>query len=160
MRGYKKEAAMLTGYCGRCGGKCCRGHHILLSAKEYERLALVRAFPGGRIDSPTGCSVRSIDALSGGKCPFLKEAGCELSEKERPLICRMFPLTFTLEKEGITFQLSRLCPYVKEVAKMHAWVAETKKQAASELKDTWSNKELRCFGEYLRKRQEDLLSCD
>jgi len=159
MPSYEKEAAVLAGYCRRCGGKCCGGHYILISAGEYALLAKMRKFPEGGINSPTGCVVRSIDALGGGKCPFLEKEGCILPGKMRPLVCRMFPVTFTLEKEGIRFHLSKFCPYAQDVRGLKIWLEETKKEALTELAERWSRKEIRCFGDYLRKKEHDLMEC-
>jgi Fe-S-cluster containining protein len=157
MADLAEEEQKLAEYCKRCQGKCCRGHYVLLSRKEYARLKEIKDFSEGRIDSPTGCAVRSIDALSCGKCPFLGEEGCVLSGKDRPLVCRMFPVTYTLEKEGLAFHLSRFCPFAEAVLGLKNWLAETKKQASKELKRDWSGREVRCFGRYLRKSAEALM---
>jgi Fe-S-cluster containining protein len=129
----------------------------MLSGEEYRRLKAIRRFREGSIDSPPGCTMRTIDALSGGKCPFLADGGCILGSAERPLVCRMFPVTYTLGKGGLRFHLSKFCPHADVVLKLGSWLAETKKAAAEELKDAWSGREVRCFGGYLRKREGELI---
>ncbi len=114
-------------------------------------------FPRKKIDSPTGCAMEGIDALHGGKCPFLGVSGCVLSGKSRPLVCRMFPLTYTCDAGIVQFYLSKKCPYAEKVKKLRAWVDETRKEAGEELKKTWSGKEVRCFGDYLKKDADDLI---
>ena len=151
------QERMLAEHCKRCKGKCCAGHHILLSKGEFLRLKAVKNFAEGSIDSPTGCRMQTIDALSGGKCPFLADAGCILGPADRPLVCRMFPVTYTLEKGGISFHLSKFCPHTKEIMKLTLWLEETKKAAAGELRAEWSGREVRCFGRYLRKRNDSLI---
>jgi Fe-S-cluster containining protein len=133
------------------------GHCILLSGSECRILSEHADFPRRRINSPTGCGIEAIDALSSGKCPFLMDSGCCLSGMMRPLVCRMFPLTYILERGKIEFYLSKKCPYTDEVKKLKAWLAKTKRDGAEELKKTWTSREIRCFGEYLMKADDELI---
>jgi Fe-S-cluster containining protein len=157
MQPYETDASKLALLCQKCNGKCCKNHYILLSGSEYKTLSEYAVFPRKRFDSPTGCMINAIDALSGGKCPFLKTSGCVLSSKERPLVCRMFPLTYTLEKKEVKFYLSRKCPYIEDVKKLENWLKKTKKDGEEELKKTWKGKEIRCFGDYLKKADDELI---
>ena len=157
MQSYEIDASSLAILCKKCPGKCCGGHYILLSEKEFRALSKYADFPKKKINSPTGCGITAIDALSNGKCPFLGESGCVLSAKTRPLVCRMFPLTYTFEGRKIKFYLSKKCPYIDDVKKLKAWLAETKKDGTEELKKTWSSKEIRCFGDYLKKSEDELI---
>jgi Fe-S-cluster containining protein len=156
MQSYDLDASKLAHLCEKCRGKCCGGHYILLSHKESECLLESSDFPKKKINSPTGCAITAIDALSTGKCPFLRASGCILSEKTRPLVCRMFPLTYTFAGGKIKFYLSKKCPYAEEARKLKTWIAETKSAGEQELKKTWSNKEIRCYGRALKKDTNDL----
>lgn len=147
----------MSALCRECGGKCCMGHYILLSGSECRRLSEFMDFPRKKIDSPTGCAVEGIDALNGGKCPFLGVSGCVLSGKSRPLVCRMFPLTYTCEAGVVRFHLSKKCPHADAVKNLKGWIEETRKEADDELKKEWSGKEIRCFGTYLKKDADDLI---
>jgi|WetSurMetagenome_2_1015567.scaffolds.fasta_scaffold25719_2 Fe-S-cluster containining protein len=157
MRSYAADASELACLCEKCRGKCCMGHYILLSASECIALSKYADFPRKRIDSPTGCAIAALDALSSGKCPFLKPSGCALSEKMRPLVCRMFPMTYTLENGVIKFYLSKKCPYIDDVKKLEDWLKKTKRDGSEELKKTWTSKEIRCFGDYLKKADDELI---
>jgi Fe-S-cluster containining protein len=156
MQSYETDASLLAQLCEKCQGKCCRGHYILLSGYECKTLSEYADFPKKRINSPTGCAITAIDALSKGKCPFLKAPGCVLSSRERPLVCRMFPLTYTFEKREVKFYLSKKCPYIEDVKKLETWLAKTKREGVEELKKTWKGKEIRCFGDYLKKADDEL----
>jgi len=156
MQSYETDASELASLCKKCLGKCCGGHYILLSEKECTVISKYFDFPRKRINSPTGCGIEAIDALSAGKCPFLKVSGCILSGKMRPLVCRMFPLTYTFGERKIKFYLSKKCPYLDDVKKLKVWLAETKREGAEELKKTWSSKEIRCYGRALKKDTNDL----
>lgn len=133
------------------------GHYIIMSASDLRRLSDREPFPIKRIDSPAGCSINALDALISGRCPFLTLTGCVLSEDMRPLVCRMFPLTYTLEKKEIKFYLSKKCPYVSEVNALSNWISETKRASLIELGRDWTRKELRSYGEYLKKSFDELL---
>jgi len=104
-RGYslEEDIGVLAGLCRRCGGRCCRGHYIVLSASDSLRLSPWRPFPVERINSPVGCSLEALDALKAGRCSFLALDGCVLPADVRPFICRMFPLTYRLENGGLFF---------------------------------------------------------
>jgi Fe-S-cluster containining protein len=157
MQPYETDASKLALLCQKCKGKCCKNHYILLSGSECKDLSKYADFPRKTINSPTGCGITAIDALSKGKCPFLKAAGCVLSSRERPLVCRMFPLTYTFEKREVKFYLSKKCPYIEDVKKLESWLKKTKRNGVEELKKTWTGKEIRCFGDYLKKADDELI---
>ncbi len=157
MSSYESEALVLAGLCQRCGGRCCAGHYILLSKSECRRLSDYMDFPRKKIDSPTGCAMEGIDALHGGKCPFLGVYGCVLSARSRPLVCRMFPVTYTCDAGVVRFHLSKKCPHIDSVKRLTKWVAETRREAEEELRKDWTGKELRCFGNYLKKDADELI---
>ncbi len=160
-----REEKTLASLCKKCAGKCCMGHHIVLSGREYDLLKAVKDFPHGRIDSPAGVAMGSIDAISPGRCPFLadkieadeQKTACILSADSRPLVCRMFPLTFTCERGRIEFFLSKKCPYAEKVAGLHEWIIHTTRFSRKELASTWSGRERRSLGGLLRKDRGDLL---
>jgi Fe-S-cluster containining protein len=157
MHSYETDVSELASLCEKCRGKCCGGHYILLSGSECRRLSEYGNFPKKRINSPTGCGIDAVDALSGGKCPFLGDLGCTLTLKTRPLVCRMFPLTYTYENREMKFYLSKKCPYMDDVKKLKSWLAKTKMDGAEELRKTWTGREIRCFGEYLKKAEDELI---
>lgn len=157
MASLAKEESALAALCKRCGGRCCMGHYVLLSASDRRSIASYYPYPTRRIDSPSGCAIEAIDAMSGGKCPFLSHSGCVLPVPKRPLVCRMYPLTYTLENREIRFHLSRKCPYLKQVTRLSSWIKATKKSCYEEVTRDWTKKEIRAFGDYLRKSPEELL---
>jgi Fe-S-cluster containining protein len=158
------EERALSSFCEKCGGRCCTGHHILLSGREFSRLKILRDFQHGRIDSTEGVAMASIDALGPGRCPFLedrqeqgtKKTACILGGVSRPLVCRMFPLTYTCERGKIEFFLSKKCPYFDDVAELHEWISNTTFLSRKELESSWSGKERRALGS-LRVRAGDEL---
>ena len=152
----ESDSRKLAGFCAECQGKCCKGHHILLSKSEFMRLRKKKDFPSRRIDSPTGCAVMTVDALSREKCPFLKDDGCEMKLEERPLVCRLYPITFTAEKGDVEFHLSKKCPYFEEVKELKNWIKTTLADAEKELSTGWTKKEIKCFGSYLMKDKKNL----
>ena len=162
---YDAEARVLASLCERCEGKCCMGHHIVLSRQEFQNLKKVLDFPQGRIDSPTGVAMESIDAVKHRRCPFLgtkeikgrKKTSCILEGDMKPLVCRMFPVTFALERGRIEYFLSKKCPFAGEVSALQKWIDETVRISGLELGVKWSGKELRCFGIFLKKNREDFL---
>ncbi|MBN2015149.1 MAG: YkgJ family cysteine cluster protein [Candidatus Altiarchaeota archaeon] len=158
MSSYELEARILADLCMKCGGRCCRNHFIFLSELEYVRLKECLNFREGSFDTPYG-SMKAIDALH-GSCPFLGREGCVLDPEKRPLICRLFPLRFILEKKGIGFHLSTLCPFRDEVRVLKTWLAKTREDALEELKRGWLKKEILCYGHYLRVSEDKLCEID
>ena len=69
----------------------------------------------------------------------------------------MFPLTYTYAGGKIEFYLSKKCPYIEDVRKLEAWLVKTKIDGVEELKRTWNGKEIRCFGDYLKKSDDELI---
>jgi Fe-S-cluster containining protein len=153
---FADEEQKLSGLCAKCKGKCCKGHHIILSKSEFEKLRKKKDFPTKKIDSPTGCAVMTVDALSDSKCPFLTEGGCELKLEDRPLVCRLYPITFTVEKGEVIFHLSKLCPYFEEVRELKDWIKATLSDAEKELSEGWTKKEIKCYGSFLAKEKDGL----
>lgn len=158
-RGYslEEDIGVLAGLCRRCGGRCCRGHYIVLSASDSLRLSPWRPFPVERINSPVGCSLEALDALKAGRCSFLALDGCVLPADVRPFICRMFPLTYRLENGGVVFYLSRKCPHVSEVSKLCSWLKSSIKKGYEELGRDWTRKEVRAYGGCLQGSDDGLL---
>jgi Fe-S-cluster containining protein len=155
MQSYGSDASKLALLCEQCRGRCCRSHYILLSGQERKALSERRDYPKKRIDSPTGCAIEAIDALD--KCPFLNDSGCSLHGMARPLVCRLFPLTYTFENGRLKFYLSKKCPRVDEVKNLKVWLAKTKSEGEDELKRTWTGREIRCFGNFLKKSDDELI---
>ena len=118
--------------CARCAAvqkTCCQRAEIVLTRGD---LARVRA-ASGRDDffhsrAPSDPAYGAFDASdpnwvawtvhegkrrvlkkqSNGDCTFLGERGCTLAEEERPLVCRLYP--FTYSERGIQGVDSDYCP--------------------------------------------------
>ncbi|MBN2250725.1 MAG: YkgJ family cysteine cluster protein [Candidatus Altiarchaeota archaeon] len=145
----------LTALCAGCGGRCCRNHLVVLSGKEFARLKEVLDFREGFIDSPYG-RMGAIDALRG--CPFTGPDGrCILKGKDRPLVCRLYPLTFTAGKKGVSFHLSKLCPCLEDVRALKSWIEEARRGCLAELEACRTRKEILCYGIFLRKSCDQLV---
>ena len=147
---YGDEVRTLAGLCAECGGRCCTGTFIILSRPEYRRLKRVLDFKAMTVRSPHG-SVKTIKAALGQPCPFLGQSGCTLAAGQRPLNCRLFPLTFTVEDGRVKFRLSGLCQFAKRAGKLDKWLKKAKKDALKEFARDWSEKELLCHSHYAKK---------
>jgi len=108
------------------------------------------------IDSPVGVKLKTIDAFH-QECSFLKADGCVLSGKMRPLICRLFPLVFSVENGKIGFYLSSFCPHAKEIMELKEWQKRVQDEVLSELQASWSKKEVLCLGRYFRENKRKLI---
>ncbi|HLE06584.1 MAG TPA: hypothetical protein VI790_04475 [Candidatus Nanoarchaeia archaeon] len=145
----------LSSICAKCGGGCCNGgkegSNIILSDVELKRLSKVKDFKVGESVSPFG-KASTIIISKNKPCPFIGKTagkhvteGCILSGVNRPLGCRLFPLTFIMKGDKPVFYLSAFCPYVKEISLLKDWVKFTIKQAIIDLK-SWSSCEKNCRG--------------
>ncbi len=142
MATYLKEEKELAKLCVKCNGKCCLGSKLSVSSKELSRLSKKHRFESAVLSSKEGSL--NVILFENGKCPFLGEKNglvrCILKGKERPLSCRLFPLTYLFECGEVSFYLSSYCPYKKEAAKLLVWARKTIDEAAEELK-TWEARE-------------------
>lgn len=156
MTQHDAEEGVLAALCAECGGKCCRSHFVPLSEKEYVHLRGLRPFPEFDINSPVGVKLKTLDAFHQG-CAFLGAAGCVLEGKMRPLICRLFPLVFSVEGGGIRFYLSGFCPNGRKVLELKAWREHAETEVLEELRSSWSKKEVLCLGRYFRENKKKLI---
>jgi Fe-S-cluster containining protein len=142
MTTYAQEEKELGRLCALCDGKCCLGLKLSVSSKELSRLSKKHKFESAVLSSKEGSL--NVILFEDGKCPFLGEKNglvrCILSGKDRPLSCRLFPLTFLYENDDVKFYFSSYCPYKKEAAELLIWVKKTTDGAAEELK-AWEAKE-------------------
>ena len=129
------RAKDLGHYCLACasqGHTCCQGHDIYVTRGDCERIgrhSRVMDFYEYR-----GCSHpdyadqgedplwqqyvfrldgsrRVLKRLAGGDCLFLGPAGCSLPLTARPLVCRLYPHTFSAN--GIAGVWDGACPAAK-----------------------------------------------
>jgi Fe-S-cluster containining protein len=139
---YKEEEEKLAKLCKLCDGLCCLGSKLSVSSKELAKLSKTRKFQSAMLSSKDGSL--NVILFEDGKCPFLGEKNglirCTLNGKNRPLSCRLFPLTFLYEKGEATFYYSSYCPYKKEAGGLFAWEKKTVDEAKKELKG-WSEGE-------------------
>ena len=101
--------------CARSGHSCCQGYQIPLTAGDIQRVA---EFLGNtdfyRIEVPVfddispdydpswlplieepDHRVRVLKRTPEKRCSLLTESGCQLPWERRPLICRLYPYTYT-----------------------------------------------------------------
>jgi Fe-S-cluster containining protein len=150
------EEAVLASLCTKCGGSCCRSHFIPLSGKEHRRLKEMRPFPEFDVNSPVGVKLKAIDAFH-QECAFLGADGCVLDGRMRPLVCRLFPLVFSVEGGEIRFYLSGFCPHGKEIMELKEWRKHAMDDVLEELQASWSRKEILCLGRYFRENKDKLI---
>lgn len=159
MPGYQEDIKKLARLCRKCEGRCCYAGKeisgINISKLELKRLQKILDFEVGKSVSPHG-SMNKIVILPNKPCPFIgkikgKHAGhgCILKGKIRPLGCRLFPLTFVMEKNKPKFYLSGFCPSARKAAVLKSWIARTVKDAEQELK-TWTKTEKLCRSHWHR----------
>jgi Fe-S-cluster containining protein len=145
MTTYKDDFKRLAALCKKCGGRCCIGESITISRNELSLLGKSHSFQRSKIQTSCGtlCTIR---IPNGRPCPFLGvdgsdgKAGCVLQGKMRPLGCRLYPLTFLVEKGEVRFYLSDFCPYAREAVKLRGWTRKTIKEACQDLK-SWTDRE-------------------
>lgn len=75
-------------------------------------------------------------------CHFLGPNGCILTDEKKPLDCRLFPVTFSLNKNWIKFFFLDACPKIKNLSE--SWIRKTEREAIKELKN-WSEKEIQAY---------------
>jgi Fe-S-cluster containining protein len=147
MNDYQKDIKKLGKLCKKCGGKCCKdGDYIIISKLELKKLKEKYNFNQGFLKSSYG-EINAIKFPKKGWCQFIgKTKGkhvkirCVLKGKIRPLGCRLYPITFLIEKNKSRFYISRFCPYFNEVLKLNNWIKKSIEDANKELK-TWTKKE-------------------
>lgn len=134
----------LAELCKKCGGQCCIAN-VSISKKECTKLKNEFKMKCGTRESSYG----KINTMKSSKnnCFFIRkpkgkhlQAGCAMKLEDRPLSCRLYPLTFLIEKNKIVFYMSDLCPYAKEAIKLKTWIKEAIKDARKDLK-TWTKAE-------------------
>jgi Fe-S-cluster containining protein len=115
--------------CAKTGKTCCQETEIYVTLNNIRRIAVFTsrldffeyrspADPTylGNDDDPQWQQYvfrldgtrRVLKQLASGNCIFLAAAGCQLSNDVRPLICRLYPLTYT--KAGINAEPDERCP--------------------------------------------------
>ncbi|MCX6778593.1 MAG: YkgJ family cysteine cluster protein [Candidatus Micrarchaeota archaeon] len=150
--GSHAEEEKLAEMCRKCGGKCCF-ESITVSEEELERLRKKGHFKAGKLKTSQG-EISTIKTTEGEPCPFLKvgkkKTGCVLKGRERPLSCRLFPITFLLEEGEPKFYLSKYCPYFLEAGGLEDWMGGAIGEAREELKN-WSEGE-KLARSFLHKR--------
>ena len=141
---YAKETKELAKLCALCGGKCCLGSKLSVSSKELSRLSIKHKFESAVLTSKEGSL--NVVLFENGKCPFLKERNglirCILKVKDRPLSCRLFPLTFLYKEGRLEFYPSSYCPYRKEAMALSEWVGKSIGEVKEGL-DDWTEGEKR-----------------
>ncbi len=139
---YNQEVKLLAGLCKKCGGRCCRetGKNAGITASRFElkRLEAGYNFMKGYIKTPYG-KISMIKFMK-NTCPFLGKTGCSLKPEVRPLGCRLFPLTFLIERGKLRFYLSAFCPCAREAVKLKVWVRKQIRDARRELR-RWTKRE-------------------
>lgn len=144
MEDYKTDEKKLSMLCAKCMGKCCNGASITISEKEFNNLKDRYAFNTKNIETPFG-NILTIKVPRKSSCPFLgvknDKTGCILAEKDKPLSCRLFPLTFIIEDKKPKFYLSMFCSCFEDVMALDRWIDKSIKTAKKELK-SWTDEEL------------------
>ncbi|MFH0817184.1 MAG: YkgJ family cysteine cluster protein [Candidatus Micrarchaeota archaeon] len=152
MATYKQEEKELAKLCVKCDGLCCLGSKLSVSSKELSKLSKKHKFESAVLSSKEGSL--NVILFKEGKCPFLGEkkglVRCILSGKDRPLSCRLFPITFFYEKDEVEFYFSSYCPYKKSASELLVWVKKTTGEAKAELK-TWGAGEKAYRSSYHKK---------
>jgi Fe-S-cluster containining protein len=91
-------------------GMCCHQKGLLLTENDYKRLKHV---------SNNQIKLKPVDVpgfhyemmLETKRCPFLKETQCSIY-KDRPIICRIYPLSMAFSPNGELFINLLRCPEV------------------------------------------------
>lgn len=143
MKTYKDDVKALARLCRKCNGLCCNGTSITSSKAELNKLKDRYIFDKKALKTPYGW-INTIKVKKYRACPFLgvksEKIGCILNEKQKPLSCRLFPLTFILEKNKPKFYISMYCLYYYDVSKLDKWIKKSIKDADKELK-SWKKSE-------------------
>lgn len=121
-------------FCKNCR-KCCISDgysNVILSQDDLEKLPK--------------CDLEKIGNLQrikiNKKCQFLSKKGCTIPYENRPLDCKIFPLTFNFENNQIKIYLNDACPFIHKLPKN--WIKNSKKELLQNLK-RWSEKEIIAF---------------
>lgn len=120
------------GLCAKCAKEritCCQQREIYITLGDVERISAYTdqvEFIEFRVptdpayldqdDDPVwkeyvfraDNSRRVLKRDEKGNCTFLKKNGCELPEDIRPLVCRLYPFSYT--SDGILLDLEHDCP--------------------------------------------------
>jgi len=115
--------------CAQAGKTCCQQTEIYVTMNDVRRIAVSTsridffeyrppadpAYLGEDNDPHWQRHVFSLDGTrrvlkqqSSGDCIFLTGSGCQLGLEVRPLVCRLYPLTYTYE--GIEAEPDERCP--------------------------------------------------
>jgi len=146
MSTYKSDVKKLGELCKKCGGKCCEPD-VSISKKECLKLkSKFKDFKCGTRESSYG-KISTMKSNNKKICFFIRktkgkhlEAGCMMKSEDRPLSCKLFPLTFLVENNKIVFYMSDLCQYGKEALKLKTWIRKAIKDAKNDLK-SWTKSE-------------------
>ncbi|MCK4365958.1 MAG: YkgJ family cysteine cluster protein [Thermoplasmatales archaeon] len=134
----EKDQKMLD-ICKKCNGYCCT--RPIISKYEYDHLK-----KAGYKDFAEREGVIFKIKANEQRCIFLRENGCKLPQKLRPLECKIFPMRFNIIKSSLNFYFypKELCPYVEEFKRNEIWMNETKKLFNNKIKK-WSAEEIESF---------------
>ncbi len=118
-------------YCARAGTSCCSGYQIILTSGDISRISNIvgnQDFWVSELPVPEDIEpgydplwlplilggesrVRVLKRSAEKKCFFLTPEGCRLPFVSRPLICRLYPYTYT--SDGI-LGIDSACPISRD----------------------------------------------
>ena len=127
---------MKSKLCKHCLG-CCR--------EDGYRDIIMSAYDARKLNSKCVKKVGPIYKFRKSKdafCHFWGKGGCVLKYENRPLDCRIFPLTFNWKEGKPEFFFFAACPQIKRFSKN--WIDRTKREAIKEIKN-WSEKEIKFY---------------
>ncbi len=124
----------MTQPCKRCalaGTSCCKNHQIVLTTGDFERIARFTGNQDFSVTGPliveeiqtdydpqwlplimeSGNHVKFLRRTPEKTCILLTENGCQLPFDHRPLMCRLYPYTYT---EDDILGIDTACPISKE----------------------------------------------
>ena len=135
--------------CAQAGSSCCQGYQILLTSGDIRRIAdVVGHYDFLSIEPPVieeiapdydpqwlplilepDQTVRVLRRSPEKRCSLLTETGCQLPWASRPLICRLYPYTYT--EQGIlgidpACPISKTCEWTKALDGMDMPAAKAK----------------------------------
>jgi Fe-S-cluster containining protein len=140
-------ACSISHLCRKCRGQCCEGY-VFLTKKEYNNLR--RLNKKLRVKREGACFL-----ISNRTCPFHnKKTGCTLAEKDRPLDCFIFPLSFTYKGKKLHFYLNKYCGHIHKIPK--SWALKNMKQVKSRLKQ-WSSAEKKSYNAFIMRYSSKML---
>lgn len=146
MSTYEQDLKKLGKLCAKCGGQCCEPNVSISKEECLELKNKFKDFKCGIRKSSYG-QIHTMKSNSKKVCFFIKKpegkhlnAGCMMKLEDRPLSCKLFPLTFLVENNKEVFYMSDLCPYGKEAIKLKSWIKESVKDAKKDLK-SWKKSE-------------------